>query len=349
MAIADWGLRIADWRGERRSAFRTSAYATWIGAIVMASFGAPSLGAQRPEQDTTQRGPRATDLVLELDGRPLTDWVILGATDSLVLTVRARDSLGNAVPIWGFEAEIWDQNVLQLVGTEVQASQAVVRMLPRRRGRTTIALRCSGTRQWVLAEYRGAEVAVSPGQKQAPTGAGQAPVKPQGPGWSAWTVGGRADLGFYAYSFNNDTTFTGKVGVLGEVFAGREWSSGLTAVVGVTGGLVGADSVTTGVTVTVVQIYARADYAFMPESKVRPVVSLGGGLYRARTGAGGAGLWNASLYWMAGVGADMKLSPRITGEARLMYNDLWEATSSHVNGHVGRLIMLGVGARLRLP
>jgi hypothetical protein len=348
MAFADWrlritdspnaacGLRVADWA--RSGAHLAAA------AIVALTLTPTRAWSQQPAQDTTQQGPRAASLLLELDGKPLTDWVVLRETDSLVLTVRARDSLGNTVPIWGFEAQVWDQGVLWLVGTEVQSSQAVVRLAPRRRGQTTITLRCSGVRSWVLAEYRGAEVAVSPGQPEAPQG----PVKRQGPGWSAWTVGGRADLGFYSYSFNHDTVFTGRAGVLGELFVGREWSSGLTLVGGVTGGLVQADSFSTSVTVTVVQLYARADYAFMRPNKVRPVISFGGGMYRARTGAGSAGIWNASLYWMAGVGVDATLAPKVTGEARLMYNDLWEATSPSVNGHVGRLVMLGVGARLQL-
>ena len=285
---------------------------------------------------------RAAKLVLEHNGLPITDWLVIqGVPDSLTITIVPQDSLGNPVPVTGFEIQVWDPMVLGVLGTEVQSSQVVVRLQPGRRGQTTIQIRMSGTRQWVLVELTETVLAISPGQ---PT----APGAPRGPGWAVWTVGGRSDIGFYSYSFNNDTVFTGRVGVLGELFAGREWSSGLTLVAGVTGGLVQADSFQTSVTVTVVQLYARADYAFMRPSKLRPVVSLGGGMYRARTGGGAAGIWNASLYWMVGAGVDATLTPKITGEARLMLNDLWEATSSHVNGHVGRLIMLGVGARMKL-
>lgn len=384
MAIADHGLRTAHWAhsGPRR-----------LAAVLLAvALVVPAVAAQQPAQDTTRR---ATDLVLELDGTPLTDWVVLHETDPLLLTVRARDSLGRAVPVWGFEVEVWDQGVLRVRGTEVQGARALVRLAPGHHGRTTLALRCSGTKQWVLVEYSGRGVALSPGQREAPVVAeaprrpqpqppppqaeapqqpppqAEAPQQPQpqppaqaeapppeqptapsgpaGPAASAWTLGARADLAFYAYTFHNDTVFAGQAGVLGELFAGREWPSGLVVVIGGAAGLVQADSFTTSVTVKVLQAYARADYAFMRENKVRPVISLGGGMYQARTGTTGAGIWNASLYWMGGAGVDVTLSPRATGEARVMYQDLWEATSSGNNGHVGRLITVGVGARLRLP
>jgi Outer membrane protein beta-barrel domain len=342
MSSAQCGVRNAECQGGRRA--RRAAFARRFGVLlVTAGLLAPRVGAQQPAQDTTQRrGPRAATLVLELDGKPLTDWVTLRETDSLVLTVRARDSAGNAVPIWGFEAQVWDQAVLELVGTEVQSSQAIVRLAPRKRGQTTITLRCSGVRSWVLAEYRGAEIAISPGQAQAP-------VKRQGTGMAWWTVGARASVAFYNYSFNNDTTFAGRAGFVGELFGGREWSSGLVLVGGLGFGIVSADSVTTSVTASLVQLYARMDYAFMRQNKVRPVVSLGAGAYRIRTGNKGAGIWNTSIYWMAGAGADMTLSPKVTGEARVMFNDLWEENSKFVNGHVGHLITVGVGARMRLP
>jgi len=317
----------------RATAARVIGLTLFVGSL----FGG-GLVAQQLEQGQV----RAKNLVISYNGQPIKDWItIQGVPDSLTLTIVPQDSLGNNVPVTAFEIQVWDPMVLGVLGTEVQASQVVVRLQPRRRGQTTIQIRMSGTRQWVLVGLRETVLAISPGQVEQP-GAAYAP------GWKVWTVGGRADIGFYSYSFNNDTVFTGRVGVLGEVFVGREWSSGLTLVAGVTGGLVKADSFQTSVTVTVVQIYARADYAFMRPNKVRPVVSLGGGMYRARTGGGAAGIWNASFYWMVGAGVDVTLTPKITGEARLMLNDLLEVTSPYVNGHVGRLIMLGVGARMQL-
>jgi hypothetical protein len=343
-AKAECGVRNAERRVGARGPGRALGVPLAAGLVVAAALSGPKLAAQQPAQDTTQTGPRAANLILELSGKPLSNWVVLRETDSLVLTVRAVDSAGNAVPIWGFEAQVFDPDVLQILGTEVQSDRAIVRLAPRHRGQTTIALRCSGNRSWVLAEYRGTEVAVSPGQ---PT----VPVKRKGPGWAKWVAGARANLAFYNYSFNNDTTFAGRAGFIGELFGGREWSSGLVLVGGLGLGIVQADSVTTSVTASVIQGYVRMDYVFMrqQQTKVRPVVSIGGGAYRIRTGSAGAGIWNTSIYWMAGVGADYTLTPKVTGEARLMYNDLWEENSPHVNGHVGRLIMLGVGARMTIP
>jgi hypothetical protein len=78
---------------------------------------------------------------------------------------------------------------------------------------------------------------------------------------------------------------------------------------------------------------------------VRPVVSLGGGAYRIRTGGGGAGSWNTSLSWMLGGGVDVALSPKMIGELRIATNFQEELNSVHQNGHVGNLLVIGGGVR----
>jgi len=80
----------------------------------------------------------------------------------------------------------------------------------------------------------------------------------------------------YKFDFLGDTTFAGKLGFLAEVYGGLEWSSGF-ALVGQFGlGGMKADSLGTSVGVSLVELSIRAQYAFMPLNKVRPVLEFGG-------------------------------------------------------------------------
>ncbi len=284
---------------------------------------------------------RAAKLVLSHNGQPITDWLVIqGVPDSLTLEIVPQDSLGNAVPITGFEIEVWDPLVFGVLGTEVQASQVVVRLQPRRRGQTTIQIRMSGTRQWVLVELTRTVLSISPAQAAQP-GAGY------GAGWRAWTAGARVNLMTYSFDFLGDTTFAGNLGFLAEVYGGLEWSSGF-ALVGQFGlGGLKADSVGTSVAVSLVELSIRAQYAFMPLNKVRPVVEFGGGLYRARSGTANQGIWNASFFFLGGAGVDVTYSPRVIGEFRIGNRQQFEWTSPHANGHVASLFYFGAGVRAR--
>ena len=298
-------------------------------------------GAGLVAQEPAAPQVRAAKLVIGYNGQPITDWLtIQGVPDSLTLTIVPQDSLGNAVPITGVEIEVWDPMVLGLLGTEVQASQVVVRLQPRRRGQTTVQIRMSGTRQWVLVGLRETVLAISPGQTTQP-GAAYAP------GWKAWTAGGRLNLMTYSFDFLGDTTFAGRLGFLAEVYGGLEWSSGF-ALVGQFGlGALKADSVGTSVSVSLVELSIRAQYAFMPLNKVRPVIEFGGGMYRARSGTVNQGIWNASFFFLGGAGVDVTYSPKVVGEFRIGNRQQFEWTSSHANGHVASLIYFGAGVRAR--
>ena len=298
-------------------------------------------GGRLAAQEPAAPQVRAANLVISYNGQPITDWItIQGVPDSLTLTIVPQDSLGNVVPITGFEIEVWDPNVLGVLGSEVQASQVVVRLQPRRRGQTTIQIRMSGTRQWVLVGLRETVLAISPGQPRQP-GAEYAP------GWRAWTAGARLNLMTYTFNFQGDTTFAGKLGFLAEVYGGLEWSSGF-ALVGQFGlGGLKADSVGTSVAVSLVELSIRAQYAFMPLNKYRPVLEFGGGMYRARSGTVAQGIWNASFFFMGGAGVDATFSPKVVGEFRIGNRQQFEWTSKLANGHVAALFYFGAGVRAR--
>jgi hypothetical protein len=216
----------------------------------------------------------------------------------------------------------------------------VVRLQPRRRGQTTIQIRMSGTRQWVLVELTRTVLSISPAQAAAP-GAGY------GAGWKAWTAGARVNLMTYSFDFLGDTTFAGKLGFVGELYGGLEWSSGFALVGGIGLGGMKADSVGTSVAVSLVELSIRAQYAFMRYNRVRPVVEFGGGLYRARSGTVQQGIWNASFFFLGGAGVDYSFQPKLIGEFRIGNRQQFEWTSKHANGHVASLFYFGVGVRGR--
>ena len=311
---------------------------SWSRCVVLvgAALVGSRLGAQ---QQPAAQEERAARLVLEHNGVPITDWLILKPADSLTLTVKAQDSLGNPVPISGFEIWVWDPNVLGVLGQDVGQSEATVRFQSRNRGQTTIQIRASGVRQWILVHLTETALAISPGQEAAP---GVAPNR------LGWTAGGRFSGGLYRYSFNNNTLFKGQFGVVAEVYGGVEFPSGLELVGGFGLGIMGADSLGTLVKPKMAELYVRADYALAKAQKVKPVISLGTGLYRIRTGSTiGSGIWNASFQFMAGGGVDITVGPTTVAELRLSTQQFFEMTSSHTNGYVGSLWLLGAGIRAR--
>ncbi|MGH9893484.1 MAG: hypothetical protein ACREA0_16140, partial [bacterium] len=79
---------------------------------------------------------------------------------------------------------------------------------------------------------------------------------------------------------------------------------------------------------------------------VRPVLALGGGMYRIKSTDQGNAVYHTSLMWLFGVGADYPLSPRLMGEVRLERQQLIEANSKYANGSVGALTVFEVGVRI---
>jgi hypothetical protein len=303
-------------------------------ALLAGACVVPLLAAQ--QQPAAQE--RAARLVFEQSGAPIGGGVVLKPSDSLVLTIRALDSLGNSVPLSGFEIWVWDPRIIGVVGQEVGVSEAVVRFQSRRRGETTIQFRASGVRQWLRVQLTETVLSFTP--QGAPPG-----VPPSRAGW---TVGGRLSGGLYRYSFNKTTVFAGRYGFVAEGYGGLEFPSGLELVGGLGLGLLGADSLGTSVSPQLIEAYVRADYALSRQQKVRPVLSGGVGLYRVRTGGNGSGIWNTSFEFLAGGGVDITVGPTTVAELRLSTQQMFEMNSTHVNGYVGSLWLIGGGIRVRL-
>jgi len=283
-----------------------------------------------------QHGPR---LEILINGTRLTEWTVMPLSDTVVVTVSPQDSLGNPYPLVGYEAQVFDSTVLMPAGSMIEARRAVTRLVPRKRGQTTIQVRASGMRQWILVEVGPTMLTVSP--KAAP------PPQARSQEISTPTVGARLSYAHYEYTFHQQTTFVGQGGFVGEVFFGRDFGYGVVLVGGVGAGLVKADSFTASVTASVLETYFRLDYSVLTVGKFSAVASGGGGAYRVRTGDKG-GIWNTSIYWMLGFGADVKVSPKMTLEGRMTVQELEELNSGHMNGHVGNLLVFGGGVRFQL-
>ena len=289
---------------------------------------------------TRQHG---NNLYVEINGQKLSTFLSIGIPAELVISVSPQDSLGNSIPLTGFEALVWDSNVVAIAGTTVMATRAEIRVTPKHPGQTTIQVRGSGLRSWVVMELGKEQIRFTPG----------GPAGEHGPSNNILVAGGRLSYVGYNYDYIFKSTFRGTGGVVAEAFLGRTYDFGLTLVLGAGFGVLKADSLGTSTTARELQLYLRGDYAFMSDKRIRPVASLGGGLYRIRSGSNSP-LWNSAIFWMASGGVDYTLSPRAVGEFRVSTQQLYETLSQFkgpsgsANGYVGNLLVIGAGVRFQL-
>lgn len=312
----------------------TSQRALGLGLALL--LGAAGAGAQGTSGVALTR-QHGNNLYIEINGQKLGAHLTMGIAPELTLTVSPQDSLGNSIPLSGFEVQVWDSNVVAIAGSTVMANRAEVRITPKHPGQTTLQVRGSGIRSWVAMELGKENMTFQPG---AMPGEG-------GPSNNILIAGGRLGYEGYSYSFNNQAAFSGKGGVVGEAFIGRDYNFGLVLVLGLGLGVLKADSLAGSVTPMEWEMYLRGDWVFLRDKQWRPVVSLGTGGYRIRTGHNG-GIWNTSIFWTAGGGVDYTLGPRAIGEARVSTQQLYEANSQLKNGYVGNLLLFSVGARFAL-
>src|SRR5262245_489237 len=314
-----------------------------IAAVLVGCVVAPAAGAQGTRGLSLQPGHHGNKLQIDVNGKNLTEWTVTSIPDTVVITVSPQDSLGNAIPLIGYEIQVFDEHIMALAGSSIGANSAVSKLVPGHRGQTTIQIRASGVRQWVLVELGPSTMGIGPRAE---------PMAQGGPSNNVMTAGGRLSYALYNYDFHNQTAIGGKGGVVLEGYLGREYDFGLTLVLGAGLGFLSADSLGTSVTARELELYLRGDYAFTRENKIRPVISATGGIYRIRTGGGAAGIWNTSIFMAFGGGVDYTLSPKAVGEFRISSQQLFEENSqfhlsngASANGYVGNLLVIGAGVR----
>jgi len=316
-----------------------------IAAVLVGCLVAPAARAQGTKGVSLQPGQHGPKLAIDVNGKTLSEWTVTSIPDTVVITVTPEDSLGNAIPLVGYEIQVWDPHVMELVGSTIAANNAVSKLVPHNRGQTTIQIRGSGVRSWVLVELGPSTMGIGPRG---------APLAQGAPSNNILVAGGRLSYAGYSYAFAPfKSTFSGSGGVVAEAYIGRTYNYGLTLVLGAGFGVLKADSLGNSTTAKELELYLRGDYGFMPESRVRPVVSLGTGLYRIRTGSNSP-LWNSALFWVASGGVDYTLTPRAVGEFHLSTQQLYETFSQlkwngqSANGYVGNLLVIGAGVRFQL-
>src|SRR5262249_11889642 len=153
--------------------------------------------------------------------------------DTVVITVSPQDSLGNAIPLIGYEIQVFDEHIMALAGSSIGANSAVSKLVPGHRGQTTIQIRASGVRQWVLVELGPSTMGIGPRAE---------PLAQGGPSNNILVAGGRLSYAGYNYSFAPfKSTFSGTGGVVAEAYIGRTYNNGLTLVLGAGFGVLKAD------------------------------------------------------------------------------------------------------------
>ncbi|HKC47164.1 MAG TPA: hypothetical protein VKB63_06140, partial [Gemmatimonadales bacterium] len=89
-----------------RVAWRTIA-AVLVGCVV-----APAARAQGTKGISLQPGHHGNKLAIDVNGKNLTEWTVTSIPDTVVITVSPQDSLGNAIPLIGYEIQVFDEHVM---------------------------------------------------------------------------------------------------------------------------------------------------------------------------------------------------------------------------------------------
>jgi Big-like domain-containing protein len=265
-------------------------------------------------------GP-AQALALESQGHAV-DRLALATLDPVTLRVTARDAWGNEAQLSGLAAGVAGgaARLRNLKGAAAPSGTLVLE--PRRTGRATLTVSASG-----LTDTLPLEVIL--------------PVVRSGWLWEA-RAGGAA----FNYGFKARPGVDGRPGFRGEVMVGRRIVPGLRVAGGVGLGVLRAQAGPASLAVGLMQGMVRGEYSLSQRWGVVPVLSLGGGMYRVKSTDPGNMVYHTSIFWLIGAGVDYPLAPRVQGELRLERQQLYEANSPHVNGAVGALTVIEVGARL---
>src|SRR5947208_1366940 len=160
----------------------------------------------------------------------------------------------------------------------------------------------------------------------------------------AWGIGARtAWLGA-------NHPWIGLAGVAGikgadfSIFGCRTVVAGLSLALGATAGSLNADQTTGSVSLQLLEGFGRAEFALVPRGTVSPVLSLGAGAYRLKSGDNGQTVDHTNLFWSGGVGADVVVTASVIVELRVERQ--WMRDTNQ--GHGATLWPLSAGVRAAL-
>jgi hypothetical protein len=266
-------------------------------------------------------GP-ARRLVVEQDGTPVGGGVVaVRSRDTLVLRVVARDTYGNEAALGDFTATT-SGSAIALRSAAATGSRAAVTLEPQRSGPGELQISASGLQARVALNV-------------------MLPAEISGP----WAVGARAAWLGVNHPWVRLRKLQGVSGADFTLLGRRTFGGGFSLALAAGVGSLSIDTTGGGsVSATLLEASARAELALLPRRTITPVVSLGGGGYRLKSGDNGRAIYHTNLFWVGGAGLDATVSPRVTAELRIERQWMTDSPA----GHVGTLWPVAAGLRVAL-
>ena len=265
-------------------------------------------------------GP-AHALVVERSDTPVTGSLTLRSRDTVALRVVARDEYGNRAALDGFAATTTRGGRAFRLKSTVADSAGVVTLEPRRTGAGELTLSASGLRTRLAVDV------VLPGTLVRP-----------------WGIGARSEWLGSNHPWIALPGLTGMSGADFGLFGRRTVAGGLSLALGAAAGSLNADRTTGTVSLQLLEGYGRAEWALVPRGAVSPVVSLGAGGYRLKSGDNGQTVFHTNTFWSGGGGVDVVVSPSVIVEVRVERQWLRDTKQ----GHVATLWPIAAGVRVGL-
>ena len=258
-------------------------------------------------------------LVVERGDTPVVGSLTLRSRDTVVLRVVARDRYGNRTALDKFAATT-TARAIALTATATDAAGSVT-LVPRRSGVGELTLSGSGVRARLPVDVVLPTTSVG-----------------------AWGIGARTAWLGANHPWIGLAGVTGIKGADFSIFGCRTLVAGLSLALGATAGSLNADQTTGSVSLQLLEGFGRAEFALVPRGTVSPVVSLGAGAYRLKSGDNGQTVYNTNLFWSGGVGADVVVTPSVIVELRVERQ--WMRDPNQ--GHGATLWPLSAGVRAAL-
>src|SRR5438034_411628 len=159
-----------------------------------------------------------------------------------------------------------------------------------------------------------------------------------------WGIGARTAWLGANHPWIGPAGVTGIKGADFSIFGRRTVVAGLSVALGATAGSLNADQTTRSVSLQLLEGYGRAEFALVPRGTVSPVLSLGAGAYRLKSGDNGQTVDHTNLFWSGGVGADVVVTASVIVELRVERQWMRDANQ----GHGATLWPLSAGVRATL-
>jgi hypothetical protein len=263
-------------------------------------------------------------LVVERGDTPVAGSLTLRSRDPVVLRVVARDRYGNRTTLHEFVATTTGRAIAltsAAAGAGGGDSAAVVTLEPRRSGAGALMLSGSGLRARLAVDV------VLPVTSLRP-----------------WAIGARTELLGANHPWIALAGLTALSGADFSVYGRRTLAGGVSLAVGALAGSLNAERTTGAVSLRLLEGYGRAELALVPRATVSPVLSLGAGGYRLKSGDNGRTVYHTNMFWSGGIGVDVVVTRSVILELRVERH--WMRDSNQ--GHVATLWPVAAGVRVGL-